>query len=80
MISIPPPLIPTSCAHHSGVKEEDGVRMYAVADRASVGVSKVVYKHGSIATGDKYVREFSEETDKAAKEQKTLLLAIERKY
>ena len=78
MITIPRALMPTSCAYHSGVREGDVVRMYAVADRASVVFRNYVSKYSS-TSGDKYVREFSEETDKATKEQKTLLLVIERK-
>ena len=81
MITIPQALMPTSCAYHSGVREGDVVMMYAVADRASIGFrnSTRVPIYSSSSSGEKYVREFNEETDKAAKEQKTLFLVIERK-
>ena len=77
-ISVLDPL--QSCAHQSGVTDEDVIKMYAQVHNTSVDTSKKLSPlYSTTHTSMRDHKEFEEDMKTAAHEQRPLILAVQRK-
>lgn len=71
-------LDPLKCAHQSGVTDNDVIKMYALVHNMSVGTSKTLGAvRTTISTPDH--KEFEKDMRSAAREQRPLVLAVQKK-
>ena len=74
-ISILDPL--QSCAHQSGVTDNDVIKMYAQVHNTNVGTFKKLSLYSTTSMRDS--KNFEEDMKTAAHEQKPLVLAVQKK-
>lgn len=67
-----------SCAHQSGLTDNDVIRMYAQVLNKSVGTARELSRLYSTSS-ERDHKEFKEDVETAACEQKPLVLAVQKK-